>query len=92
MEAYLARFEPDCDAGGYVVTFPDFGYGATQGETDAEAMEMAKDLLMLTIADTFRNLGRCLSRAVAGAPPVSLPALQSAKADLYIAFLGSELN
>jgi antitoxin HicB len=48
-------FEPDAKAGGYVVTFPDFGYGASQGETDQEAMEMAQDLLMLAIADTIRE-------------------------------------
>ncbi len=41
MDHYLARFEPDREAGGYVVTFRDFGYGVTQGETDEEAMEMA---------------------------------------------------
>ena len=51
MEHYLALFEPDLRTGGYVVTFPDFGYGVTQGETDQEAMEMAQDLLMLTIGD-----------------------------------------
>ena len=39
----------------YVVTFPDFGYGVTQGETDAEAMEMAQDLLMLTIGDYIKE-------------------------------------
>jgi len=55
MEAYLALFEPDCVAGGYVVTFPDFGYGVTQGETDAESMAMAQDLLMLTIGDYMRT-------------------------------------
>ena len=54
MEPYRALFEPDHKAGGYVVTFPDFGYGVTQGETDAEAMEMAQDLLMLTIGDYIR--------------------------------------
>src|SRR2546425_8462571 len=27
MEHYLALFEPDLKAGGYTVTFPDFGYG-----------------------------------------------------------------
>ena len=32
MEAYLALFEPDREAG-HVVTCPDLGYGATQGET-----------------------------------------------------------
>jgi predicted RNase H-like HicB family nuclease len=37
MEPYLALFEPDREASGYLETFPDFGYGATQGETDHEA-------------------------------------------------------
>jgi len=55
MEHYLGLFEPDRKAGGYVVTFPDFGYGVTQGETDAEAMERAQDLLMLTIGDYIRE-------------------------------------
>ena len=55
MEPYLALFEPDREAGGYVVTFPDFGYGVTQGETDAEAMDMAEDLLMLTIGDYIKE-------------------------------------
>ena len=55
MEAYLALFEPDRKAGGYVVTFPDFEYGVTQGETDAEAMDMAQDLLMLNIGDYIKE-------------------------------------
>ncbi len=55
MEHYMALFEPDPKAGGYVVTFPDFGYGVTQGETDLEAIEMAQDLLLLTIDDFIRE-------------------------------------
>jgi antitoxin HicB len=62
MEPYLALFEADRKAGGYVVTFPDFGYGATQGESEQEAMEMARDLLMLTIEDCIRE-GRPLPPA-----------------------------
>lgn len=95
MEAYLALFEPDRKAGGYVVTFPDFGYGVTQGETDAEAMEMAQDLLMLTIGDYIRESRQLpASRRHRGSKfrPVRLPALQSAKVDLYIAFLESGLT
>jgi antitoxin HicB len=45
MVTYPARFEPDRKAGGFVVTFPDFRYGATQGDTLEEATEMAQDLL-----------------------------------------------
>jgi antitoxin HicB len=95
METYLALFEPDRKAGGYVVTFPDFGYGVTQGETEQEAMEMARDLLMLTIGDYIRE-----SRRLPGPKRyrgskfhrVSLPALQAAKVDLYTAFLESGLK
>ena len=55
MKSYLAQFEPDRKAGGYVVTFPEFGYGVTQGETEADAMDMAQDLLMLTIGDYMKE-------------------------------------
>ena len=75
MEHYLALFEPDLKAGGYTVTFPDFGYGVTQGETDEEAMEMAQDLLMLTIGDYIRE-GKPLpvpARRRAAAGPSSVP-------------------
>jgi antitoxin HicB len=95
MEDYSGLFQRDRKAGGYTVTFPDFGYGATQGETDAEDMEMAQDLLMLTISDYIRE-GKQLP--VAARPrgakfrQVPLPALQSAKVDLYTAFLKSGLK
>ena len=95
METYLALFEPDRKAGGYVVTFPDFGYGATQGETDEEAMEMAQDLLMLTIEDYIREskpLPRPKRHRGSKYRPVLLAALQSAKVDLYATFLESGLK
>ena len=95
METYLALFEPDREAGGFVVTFPDFGYGATQGETDVEAMDMAQDLLLLTIADHIRESKPLpVPRRHRGAKfrPVALPALQSAKVDLYLSFLASGLK
>jgi antitoxin HicB len=95
MEAYLASFEPDREAGGYVVTFPDFGYGVTQGETAAEAMGMAQDLLMLTIGDYIKESKPLpIPRRHRGAKfrPVALPALQAAKVDLYISFLESGLK
>jgi antitoxin HicB len=95
MEPYLALFEPDRKAGGYVVTFPDFGYGATQGETKEEAMEMARDLLMLTISDYVREskpLPAPRRRRGSKFHPVPLPALQAAKVDLYTAFLESGMK
>ncbi len=95
MEHYLALFEPDLETGGYVVTFPDFGYGVTQGETDQEAMEMAQDLLMLTIGDYIRErkpLPAPARRRGSRFRPVPLPALQAAKVKLYSAFVNSGLT
>jgi antitoxin HicB len=95
MEHYLALFEPDLRAGGYVVTFPDFGYGVTQGETEDEAMMMARDLLMLTISDFIRGsrpLPTSRRRRGAKFRTVALSALQSAKVDLYTGFLNSGLT
>ena len=95
MEPYLALFEPDPKAGGYVVTFPDFGYGVTQGETDEEAMEMAQDLLMLTIGDYIREskpLPMPRRHRDSKFRSVALPALQAAKVDLYGTFLESGLK
>jgi antitoxin HicB len=95
MEHYQALFEPDRKTGGYVVTLPDFGYGVTQGETDEEAMDMAQDLLKLTIGDYIRD-GKPLPapsrRRGAKFHSVPLTALQSAKVDLYTAFLASGLK
>lgn len=56
--AYLARLERDED-GRYVVTLPDFGWGATDGATLEEALDEARDLLRTLIAATVRE----------GAPP-----------------------
>lgn len=50
---YPAEIERDED-GRYVVTFPDFGWGATDGATRDEALSEAKDLLRELIATTIR--------------------------------------
>lgn len=41
MVVYPAIFHKSKE-GGYVVVFPDFDYGATEGKTLEQAMEMAK--------------------------------------------------
>lgn len=51
---YFAHFEPS-DEGGFVVTFPDFGIGVTQGETEKEARTMAADLLACLIEDLLAH-------------------------------------
>ncbi len=44
---YPAHFWPD--TGGYVVTFRDIPEAITQGDNEAEAIEMAKDVLLSAI-------------------------------------------
>ena len=95
MLQYPALFEPDKEAGGYVVTFPDFSFGVTQGETLEEALLMASDLLKILIADCIeRNLDlpRPSRRRDKRYRLVSLPALQDAKATLYQAWRASGIR
>jgi len=47
--AFRCRLEPE-DEGGYVVTFPDLPFGATQGETESEAVLEAADCLETILA------------------------------------------
>ena len=51
---YPATVERDED-GRFVVTFPDFGWGATDGATLEEARAEAGDLLRELIAATMRE-------------------------------------
>ena len=84
---YPARIERDED-GRHVVVFPDFGWGATDGVTRAEALAEAQDLLRELIAATMRE-GKDLpkpSRATSRRPLVVPPAPIALKAALYEAF------
>ena len=95
MVSYYARFEPDPEAGGFVVTFPELEYGATQGETLEEVQEMAEDLLKCMIQHLIGE-GKPLPAATKHRGKqyrlVSLPALQSAKVELYMAFRASGMK
>jgi antitoxin HicB len=51
---YAARFEP-AEEGGFVVTFPDFAWGITQGDDEAEAIGMAVDALSTMVQELIRN-------------------------------------
>jgi antitoxin HicB len=88
MSNYQALFEP-AEEGGFVVTFPDFDFGITQGDTEAEAMEMAADALALTI-ESYMEKGKLLPTPVQGRGrkdrAIRLPALQAAKVELYRLF------
>ena len=84
---YPAEVERDED-GRYVVAFPDFGWGATDGVTRDEALAEARDLLRELIAATMRE-GQDLpepSRATKRRPLVVPPVPIALKAALYQAF------
>ena len=57
---YLALFEP-ADQGGFVVSFPDFGGGASIGANDIQAIDKAKDLLRRLVQERIRE-GETLPR------------------------------
>jgi antitoxin HicB len=84
MAQYQAEFKPEGDV--TVVTFPDVGYGATQGATEAEALEMAADFLVMAIGDLIKQ-GKELPRATARRGRkfrwIKLPALAGVKMELY---------
>ena len=84
---YPAEIERDED-GRYVVAFPDFGWGATDGATRDEALLEARDLLRELIAATMREGGDLPepSRATRRRPMVVPPVPIALKAALYEAF------
>ena len=91
---YQAVFEP-ADESGFVVTFPDFGFGATQGDTEEEAREMAADSLALVI-ESYIERGKPLPDLVQRRGrkyrSVRLPAMQAAKVELYRLFSASGIR
>lgn len=90
---YAAEIERD-DDGRHVVTFPDFGWGATDGVTRDEALGEARDLLRELIAATMRE-GKDLpepSRGTGGRFVVTPPVPIALKAALYEAFRETGLS
>src|ERR1700689_5563653 len=91
---YQALFEP-AEEGGFVVTFPDFEFGITQGDTEAEAREMGEDSLALVI-ESYIEQGKPLPDPVYRRGKqyrtIAVPALQSAKTELYRQFFASGLR
>ena len=84
MAQYQAEFKPEGDV--IVVTFPDVGYGATQGATEAEALEMAADFLVMAIGDLIKQgkeLPRATTRRGRKYRWIKLPALAGVKTELY---------
>ncbi|MGA3026183.1 MAG: type II toxin-antitoxin system HicB family antitoxin [Bryobacteraceae bacterium] len=91
---YPALFEP-AKEGGFVITFPDFGWGITQGDTEEEGREMAVAALQTMIAEHIRN-GEDLPRPTKPRGRkhrmIRLPAPQELKAELYAAFRASGMK
>lgn len=52
---YPEKFEADLEVGGYVVTFRDIPEAITQGDTEAEAMAMARDALAVAMDFYFED-------------------------------------
>jgi antitoxin HicB len=80
---YPALFEPAAE-GGFVVTFPDFGWGITQGDTEAEAREIAADAIRTMIQEQIRNgepIPRPTKRRGRKYRMIRLGALETAKTD-----------
>ena len=84
---YPAEIERDED-GRFVVAFPDFGWGATDGASRDEALTEARDLLRELIATAIREGGALPepSRAGRGRPLVVPPVQIALKAALYEAW------
>jgi antitoxin HicB len=95
MLAINALFEPDTEKGGFVVTFPDFPWGVTQGDSEEEATGMAVDAIALVINELIKR-GKEIPRQskVRGRKYriIRLPALQTAKAELYREFSASGIR
>ena len=92
---YPALFDP-AEEGGFVITFPDWDWGVTQGEDEADALDMAQDALVTMIAHSIRH-GKPVP------PPssqpkgkkyrmIELPAMMALKTELYIAFKASGIR
>lgn len=91
---YPARFEPARE-GGFVITFPDFTWGVTQGDTEEEALEMAADAISTMIREHIQK-GEDLPRPSRPRGRkyrmIRIPALHAAKAGLYMAFRTSGIR
>ena len=89
---YPLRLEQEAD-GGYVVTIPDIGYGAPQGDTLKKALHQAEDLLEEAILGMMANDEDVPSPLPArGRPAAGLPALTAAKLEPYRAIRAAGLG
>jgi antitoxin HicB len=86
------RLEP-AEEGGFVVTFPDFGVGVTQGDDREEALAQAADLLETMIANYMAEGWELPEPSPArGRPVARLAPVVAAKAELYRAMRQAGLD
>jgi antitoxin HicB len=91
---YPALFRP-APEGGFVITFPDFDWGITQGDSESDALKMAADAIHTILQEHIRN-----SEPIpAPSKPrgrnyrlVRLPALDAAKVTLYSVFQSAGIS
>lgn len=83
------------EEGGFIVHFPDFKWGITQGDTEEEALEMASEVVEIYLDDCItKGEPLPLSKQRRGKlyRMVRPSALAAAKAELYAAFLQSGMT
>ncbi len=91
---YFAQFEP-AEEGGFVITFPDFGWGVSQGDTEEQGQEMAAALLKTLVQQQIRkgeDLPHPSKPRGRKYRAIRLPELQGMKAELYTAFRASGMK
>jgi antitoxin HicB len=91
-QGYAALLEPEPE-GGFTVTFPDIGYGATYGATWEEALRQAEDMLEEAILGMIaHNEDVPAPSSAKGRPVARLPALTAAKLEVYRAMRQAGLD
>jgi antitoxin HicB len=91
---YPALFEP-AEEGGFVITFPDWDWGVTQGEDESDATDMAQDALVTMIVHCIRHGKPVPSPSHPKGKKyrlIELPAIAAMKTELYIAFRSSGIR
>jgi antitoxin HicB len=99
-DVHYALLEPEAE-GGFTVTFPEIGYGATHGAAWDKALRQAEDMLEEAILGMIAHSEDVPEPAPEGdAPdqdtsrraPIALPALTAAKLELYRAMRETGLD
>lgn len=89
---YAALLEPELE-GGFTVTFPDIGYGATYGATWEEALLQAEDMLEEAVLGMIAHNEEVPAPSPAkGRPTARLAALTAAKLEVYRAMRQAGLD